>query len=257
MTKAVPKYRSASPRRHRAASCLVACSALLISAALIAISLLLPPINLPDRLLARQYIPLNAEAPTIALEGELRLSLPPGETASDYAVKLERLTAVDFSSDFNSDPDNPVWLAAARAELPHFLELVSPVYLIESRGEGPAALQIELKLPTAASAERQALYGWDEDAWRFIPSAVAAGVFLGAADFAPRALAGFQFLADSADYFALAGGQPGFRPRDSGACQHLQPGRPAPHAKRRFDRQPGARWGRRRGLSLHALDPQL
>ena len=98
MTKAAPKYRSASPRRHRAASCLVACSALLISAALIAISLLLPPINLPDRLLARQYSPLNADAPTIALEGELRLSLPPGEASTNYAVKLERLTALDSTA---------------------------------------------------------------------------------------------------------------------------------------------------------------
>jgi len=178
--------------RHRAASCLVACSALLISAALIAISLFLPPINLPDRLLARQYSPLNAGAPTIALEGELRLSLPPDQPATDFAVKLKRLTADEFKA---SDPDRPAWLAAARAGLPQFLQLVSPIYLIESRGAPPAALQIELKPPNAANAERLALYGWDEDVWRFIPSDAAAGVLLGAADFAPKALAGFQFLA--------------------------------------------------------------
>ena len=42
--------------------------------------------------------------------------------------------------------------------------------------------------------DRLSLYGWDGEAWRFIPSHVAAGVLLGAADFSPRALASFHIM---------------------------------------------------------------
>lgn len=175
--------------RHRA-SCLVSCASILIAAALAAISLFLPPINLPVRLLARQYSPLNAASPTIAIDAELRLSLPANQRAADFAVKISRLSAA-FES---ADASQPAWLPSAREQLPPFLTLASPLYLIESRGDAPGALQIELTPPAAAAKpERPALYGWSGAVWRFIPSEFVAGALLGAADFTPRLLAAFQF----------------------------------------------------------------
>ena len=180
------------PRRRRAAApCLVALTSLLIAAALIGLSLFLPPINLPDRLLAAQYSPLNAAAPAIALDSELRLSLPATESSADFAVKLTRLTAEEFAS---ADAEVSPWLAAAREALPSFLTLRSPLYEIESRGQPSSALNIELRTGAVETPERLALYGWNGESWRFIASESAASLLLGAADFAPRAIAAFEII---------------------------------------------------------------
>ena len=186
MSKSHPNH----PRRRRSyASCLVAFTSLLITAALVGLSLFLPPINLPDRLAAAQYSPLNAASPTVALGAELRLSLPPDATGADFAVKLARLSTDEFDS---ADADRPPWLAAARDALPSYLTLRSPLYGIESNGTPPSKLLIELQPRAADMPERLALYGWNGDAWQFIPSELAAAALLGTADFAPRAIAAFE-----------------------------------------------------------------
>ena len=179
---------------HRASCWLVAFASLLISSALIVLSLFLPPINLPERLLAAQFSPLNAESPIVALESDFRLSLRPGETAADYGVKIKRMTVDEFES---SEAQRPGWLTAARLALPDFLEQGSPVYLIESRGEPAANLQIELAPPADAPmpANRLALYGWNGAIWRFIPSAFVVDALQGEADFSPLAVAAFQLRA--------------------------------------------------------------
>ena len=179
------------PRRRAAAPCLVALTSLLITAALIGLSLFLPPINLPDRLLAAQYSPLNAASPAIALGAELRLSLPPADSSADFAVKLERLSAAAFES---ADAEGSAWLAAARVTLPAFLTLRSPLYWVESRGQPPSTLHIELQPGAVEMPERLSLYGWNGESWRFIPSEAAAGVLYGAANFAPRAIAAFEII---------------------------------------------------------------
>ena len=188
MIKPRPNHR---PRRRAAAPCLVALTSLLIAVALIGLSLFLPPINLPDRLLAAQFSPLNAAAPAIALDSELRLSLPPAESSADFAVKLTRLTAEEFAS---ADAEKSAWLAAAREALPSFLSLRSPLYEIESRGQPPSTLHIELRASADEMPERLSLYGWNGESWRFIASESAASLLLGAADFAPRAVAAFEVI---------------------------------------------------------------
>ncbi len=190
MTKPLPP--SILPRRRRAAApCLVVLTSLLITATLIGLSLFLPPINLPDRLLAAQFSPLNAASPASALGVELRLSLPPDATSADFAVKLARLSADDIES---ADAEEPAWLARAREALPAFLKLRSPLYVIDSRGAAPSTLNLELQPDAVEMPERLSLYGWDGENWRFIPSEAAAGLLYGAADFAPRAVAAFEFI---------------------------------------------------------------
>lgn len=179
------------PRRRAAAPCLVALTSLVITFALIGLSLFLPPINLPDRLLAAQFSPLNAASPAVALDAELRLSLPPAESSADFAVKLTHLPAEEFAS---ADAAKSAWLAAAREALPSFLTLRSPLYEIESRGQPPSTLNIELRTGAVEMPERLALYGWDGESWRFIASEYAASLLLGAADFAPRAIAAFEII---------------------------------------------------------------
>ena len=189
MTKPPPRQYPL-PRRRPSGCWLVASASLLITFALIALSLILPPINLPDRLVAAQYSPIEASSPAVDLDAEFRLSLPPDEIADDYAVKIERLPAGDIDS---AKGAGETWLAKALGDLPEFLTLSSPLYVIESRGRPPANLQIELSRRTESpSPEGLSLYGWNGARWRFIPSEFAAGALQGKADFAPRVLAAFQ-----------------------------------------------------------------
>lgn len=177
-------------RRHSYASCLVAFTSLLITFALIALSFFLPPINLPDRLLAAQYSPLNAASPALALDADFRVSLPAGASADDFAVKLDQVSAAAFA---NPEPEAPLWFVGARQALPDSLALSSPLFLIESRGDAPASLRVELKPPPASpQPARLSLYGWNGEDWRFIPAEYAGGLLLGAANFVPRAIGAFQ-----------------------------------------------------------------
>ena len=191
MTQPLPHQH---PPPRRSYGCwLVAGASLVITVALIALGLFLPPINLPDRLLAAQYNSLNLGSPVIALDADFRLSLPADVSADDYAVKIERLPADAIDS---AEAEGATWLAAAHRELPDHLLLSTPLYRIQSRGNPPARLQIELRLPAEPPMpERLALYGWDGERWRFIPSEYSAGVLLGAADFTPSAVAAFQLIA--------------------------------------------------------------
>ena len=188
MTK--PLSHHPPPPRHKFGCWLVAFASLLITFALIALSLFLPPINLPDRLLAAQYSPLNATSPALALDTDFRLSLPAGASPDDFAVKLDQLSAAAFA---NPKPEEPPWLAAARQSLPESLALGGPLFLIESRGDAPSRLSVELKPPpTSPQPARLLLYGWTGEDWRFIPAEYAGGLLLGAADFVPRAIGAFQ-----------------------------------------------------------------
>ncbi len=189
MTK--PLSHHTPPPRHNFGCWLVAFTSLLFTFILVGLSLFLPPINLPDRLIAAQYIPLNAEASAVSLAAGFRLSLPAGASAGDFAVKLDLISADAFAS---PEPEAPPWLAAAREALPDSLVLGGPLFLIESRGDAPASLGVELKpAPESAQVARMSIYGWNGENWRFIPSEAAGGLLLGTADFVPRAIGAFRF----------------------------------------------------------------
>lgn len=165
-----------TPRYPRFTCWLIALVTLLIAGGLCALALFLPPISLPERLLALSYSPLTADAPAIALDERLSIALPADQATSDFAIKLA-----------SAQPD---WLADALGQLPPHLTANEPPYLLDSRGAAPAALQIDLLLPAAAPAHL-ALYGWDGESWRFIPARRSEGGLQGRADFLPLALGGF------------------------------------------------------------------
>ncbi|MCY4466111.1 MAG: hypothetical protein OXE46_11305 [Chloroflexi bacterium] len=149
---------------------------LLIAGGLIGLALFLPPISLPERLLALSYTPLSTDAPAIALDERLTVALPADHATSDFAIKLE-----------SSQPDR---LASALQQLPAHLNAIEAPQLLDTRGTAPAALHIDLSLP-ADAPPHVALYGWDGETWRFIPSQPSERGLQGRADFLPLALGGF------------------------------------------------------------------
>ncbi len=167
---------SAAPRYPRATCWLIAMAAILIAGGLVALALFLPPIRLPERLLALSYSPLSRESPAAALDDRLIIALPAGAPGGDFAIKLD-----------NRQAD---WLPGAMGEVPPHLRSLAAPHLLDSLGAPPASLQVALALPSAAPPQA-ALYGWDGAAWRFIPAQRDAGWLRGRADFLPLALGGF------------------------------------------------------------------
>ncbi len=167
---------SAAPRYPRATCWLIAMAALLLAGGLCALALYLPPISLPERILARSYTPLTTDAPAITLDERLTISLPSDQTTSDFAIKLG-----------SAQPD---LLDLALSRLPAHLSAYAAPHLLDSRGAAPATLHIDLSLPNAAPPHL-ALYGWDGETWRFIPAQRSERGLQGRADFVPRALGSF------------------------------------------------------------------
>ncbi len=165
-----------APRYPRATCWLIAMVAILIAGGLTGLALFLPPINLPDRLLAMSYTPLHAGSPTIALDERLRISLPSDQLASDFAIKLAS--------------EQPDWLPKALQQVPAGLSVYAAPQLLEARGAAPAALHIDLSLPADAPAHL-ALYGWDGENWRFIAAQRSELGLQGRVGFLPLALGSF------------------------------------------------------------------
>ncbi len=175
--------KDSSPPRYPRATCwLIAMAALLLAGGLCALALFLPPISLPERILALSYTPLTAGSPAIALDERLTIALPSDQTTSYFAIKLE-----------SARPD---LLDQALSRLPAHLSAYAAPHLLDSRGTAPAALHIDLSLPNAAPPHL-ALVGWDGERWRFIPAQRSERGLQGRADFVPRALGSFAQVASS------------------------------------------------------------
>ena len=140
-----------------------------------ALALFLPPVSIHQRIQALSYTPLDAQSPAV-LDPRLTISLAADQPASDFAIKLD-----------SSQSD---WLADAMAQLPAHLRPLDDIRALETQGQPPAALDINLALPLDMPPHA-ALYGWDGERWRFIPAQAQAGRWRGRADFAPLALGSF------------------------------------------------------------------
>ena len=186
-----------APAKERGGGCwLVALASVVMAALLLIIGLLLPPFNLPDRLLALQYTPLDAENPELALGSDFSVRIPGDSSAPDIAI---RISALPWTAEETDAGTSSVKLA--RDNLPAYLAPQSPLYVLEARGDLPAQLRFSFAQPASVSdANVLSLYGWDGRNWRFVPSekspAQKSGSELrGVASFAPGAIAVFQTLA--------------------------------------------------------------
>jgi hypothetical protein len=130
----------------------------------------LPPLNLVDQLRGCQT--LSAGSPVIALPDGVGIALSGGGRlrVCPSSVTREVLLAGQGGREYQR----------ALQSLPAYLELRSPLYTFEPRGDGHAVVQIPLPAD-ATPYQTLDLYRWDEEAgqWVFVPGHVdvAAGVF--------------------------------------------------------------------------------
>lgn len=161
--------QSPRERRRRRGCCgcwLSGLFTLLVILVLVVVGLILPPVQLIERLTGPQFLSLNADASAIQLEG-LILQVDPEAPGEGFSVAIETLPAGDFLAGAAGQE----WLPAALAALPAQLALQSPVYSLYSEGTAPPALTLDLALPQATgNVQLFSLYGWDGMDWNFLPS---------------------------------------------------------------------------------------
>lgn len=158
---------------------------------LIIVGLFLPPIDLWNRLFGPQYAVLSADANAIAADG-LTLVVDPTNPGRDFGVGLDSVSVNAFLAGSTNQP----WAAAALAAAPSHLALQSPVYTIETTGQAPDTLSLDISVPpTAGSPDVLSVYAWDTSTneWRFVPSSRSSDSLITArVDTVPHHLALFQ-----------------------------------------------------------------
>lgn len=190
-TDANPPPRRAAADKRGGGCWLVALASMTLAGLLLIVGLLLPPFNLPDRLFALQYSPLDAENPALALGSEFSVHLPSDAGIQGIAL---RVSAESWSTEEMDRQDALVDLA--RDNLPAYLAPQSPLYVLESRKDLPEGLRFSFAQPAnVLNADVLSVYGWDGQGWRFVPSQKSGSELQGAASFSPDAVGLFQAIA--------------------------------------------------------------
>ena len=156
------------------------------------VALLLPPFNLYDRFFGVQYVGLNAQSNAAqTADGSFTFILHPDDSGQDFGVALDMLAIADFT-----ETQSEAQLAQAANAIPNYLNLVSPVYTINTTGTPPNQSNVSIALPPNSSPDDTSLYGWSSVAnrWEFLPSQSADNTVLAQLDDVPALLAIFRPL---------------------------------------------------------------
>jgi hypothetical protein len=172
-TDELPEYERVAPRRRGGCGCWVTgIVTLLVVALLVGVGLLLPPVNLGERLFGPQYTPITTDAASVSVEG-LTVSAP-GAVSADYGVAID----------------------AAPEELTPTLPgrtLAGSVYALAERGTPPESLRLTLQIPDSAQSDRLDLFGWAQGAApQLIPAAGHGDQVVAEVDMLPRYVALFN-----------------------------------------------------------------
>ena len=135
-----------------------------VALGIIAVALFVPPFSLVERLSTRDFVQLDASHPAYLHPDGMTVSLAP-----DTPSLSVRISAIPREL-FMVDQAGEEWIKA-RAALPPDLTILSPIYTIETRGQG--RIQAAMSIPNGAEPlSLLDLYRWDPllEEWVFMPS---------------------------------------------------------------------------------------
>jgi hypothetical protein len=157
--------------------------------ALLVFALFLPPLRLLSRLGVGGFQAFSAEETVVSHEDGISVRWLGDGSIRVHLDSIPRQTFLDGEAR---------GYEAALAGIPSFLDMKSPLYLIEARGEGTT--QTEIVIPNdSLPYETLDLYRWDEEAgkWVFVPSQIDSGSEIIYTDELPENVAVFQTRAIS------------------------------------------------------------
>ncbi len=142
-------------------------SFLLIPCLIIAV-LLLPPINLWDRLQLFSFTRISTSGGLLRDSDGTIVSFPPEGVQETFYASFESAPQIDFIAG-QAGRD----LYDAAVNLPDYLVAKSPIYTVNLRGTTPTQTILEIPIPNdSLPYETLGVYAWDGTSWSHIPSQV-------------------------------------------------------------------------------------
>jgi spore germination protein YaaH/uncharacterized protein YraI len=132
--------------------------------------LLLPPVNLLDRLEAFTYTRISAAGGALRDPDGTVVSFPSEGVDTPFFASLKSTPRADFTSGNAGQA-----LADALKNLPNTLVPKSPIYQVRLRGVAPSLTDLRIPIPNdSLPYETLSVYGWNGQNWELLPSAVLA-----------------------------------------------------------------------------------
>jgi uncharacterized protein YgiM (DUF1202 family) len=135
---------------------------------LIIVILLLPPVNLWDRLQLFSYTRISASGGLLRDSDGTVVSFPQEGVHETFYASFTSTPQIDF---IEGQAGRELYDAAVN--LPDYLVAKSPVYSIDLRGDGATQTILEIPIPNdSLPYETLGIYSWDGASWRHLPSRV-------------------------------------------------------------------------------------
>jgi len=137
-----------------------------IAAVVVVMAAFLPPISLLNRLGVLGYDTLNADNPAVSHDDGVSIQVDPEAFTGRLRLRLGSVPQLTFL-----EGSTGAELKKAAEALPDHLELKSPYYRIETRGESSQPVWIDVVVPNNAEPwETLDLYSWNGERWTWVGS---------------------------------------------------------------------------------------
>ncbi|MBX3012036.1 MAG: SH3 domain-containing protein [Caldilineaceae bacterium] len=135
---------------------------------LIAAALLLPPVNLWERLQLFAYTRIGVTGGVLSDADGTLVSFPPEGVQESFYAAFSSIPRIDF---IEGQAGRQFYDAAVA--LPDYLIAKSPIYSLEVRGEKPGQVIFEIPIPNdSLPYETLGVYSWNGTNWEHLPSKV-------------------------------------------------------------------------------------
>lgn len=135
---------------------------------LIAVALLLPPVNLWDRLQLFAYTRIGVSGGVLQDGDGTLVSFPPEGVQETFYANFTSIPRIDF---IEGQAGRQFYDAAVA--LPDYLIAKSPIYSLDVRGDTPGQSILEIPIPNdSLPYETLGVYSWNGATWEHLPSRV-------------------------------------------------------------------------------------
>lgn len=130
---------------------------------LLILAVLLPPISLVDRALASGFTTITLGGGSIIEPDGTQLTILPQGLSQRTRVRLTSLSRLDFLAGKTEERE-------AMESIPPYLNMKSPLYLLEVRGPMPDASSLTIPIPNDAEPLATLdIYQWTGEEWQWLP----------------------------------------------------------------------------------------
>lgn len=130
---------------------------------LVILAVISPPIALVDRVMAAGFVTITLDGGSVVDPDETQLTILPQGLSQRTRVRLTSLPRLEFLEGKTKEKE-------AMESMPPYLEMKSPLYLLEVRGPMPEASLLTIPIPNDAEPFATLdVYQWTGEEWQWLP----------------------------------------------------------------------------------------